>query len=203
MKKVVAISAVLAVAAVANAGYIKWSGNSFGGDPVGSVAQKDWVVELYQDVGFNNQAGWQNTTTPGSGLSLINNAGVIQINVAGAGLGTSDDAMLGLFTKIQSPVAAIKSLVASGLTVPDSIQLYSVIYNNVVKADATEFLVLDINTFNSGSVVAPGVPLNYNAFTTGNPIVGQWTTIIPEPATFGMMAIAGLGMFLARKKTRG
>ncbi len=28
------------------------------------------------------------------------------------------------------------------------------------------------------------------------------TTVIPEPATLGMMAIAGLGMFLARKKTR-
>jgi hypothetical protein len=28
------------------------------------------------------------------------------------------------------------------------------------------------------------------------------TQVIPEPATFGMMAIAGLGLFLARKKTR-
>ena len=33
-------------------------------------------------------------------------------------------------------------------------------------------------------------------------IDSQGTQVIPEPATFGLMGIAGLGMFLARKKAR-
>lgn len=31
---------------------------------------------------------------------------------------------------------------------------------------------------------------------------GRATTVIPEPATFGLMGLAGLGLFLARKKAR-
>jgi hypothetical protein len=33
-------------------------------------------------------------------------------------------------------------------------------------------------------------------------IDGNGTTVIPEPATIGLMGIAGLGMYLARRKTR-
>ena len=60
-----------------------------------------------------------------------------------------------------------------------------------------------------------GLPVYTNPDTTVNPpiystsilaapvtIDADGLQVIPEPATFGLMGIAGLGMFLARKKTR-
>ena len=64
--------------------------------------------------------------------------------------------------------------------------------------------VTEINSLVTDRVVGPTDPaegLNFDAGGTG---VNANTTVIaiPEPATFGLMGIAGLGMFLARKKAR-
>lgn len=55
-----------------------------------------------------------------------------------------------------------------------------------------------------------GNPVNFSNATAGNSIAtfnagtldSGAAALVPEPATFGLMGIAGLGMFLARKKAR-
>ena len=46
-----------------------------------------------------------------------------------------------------------------------------------------------------------GTPLPTQGIVLGN-VQTNTQVVIPEPATLGLMGIAGLGMFLARKKTR-
>lgn len=52
---------------------------------------------------------------------------------------------------------------------------------------------------NLGPTPAPGDLQNFDAGTVQ---MTNMTIAIPEPATLGLMGIAGLGMFLARKKAR-
>lgn len=60
--------------------------------------------------------------------------------------------------------------------------------------DASNWVLVgsDPSTVYTDSVMEAGV-FNIDA---------QGTTVIPEPATIGLMGIAGLGMFLARRKSR-
>jgi|GEM_PF-6950481 len=57
-----------------------------------------------------------------------------------------------------------------------------------------------LNTF---SALDPSTSYTGNLNDIGMAAIdAQGTQVIPEPATLGLMGIAGLGMFLARKKTR-
>jgi hypothetical protein len=200
MKK--AIVAVLICAAVsANAGLINWSGSAFSTDPDAVNFIKNSLVYMYQDVGNDNQAGWQNAlrvnpdgTVSADGLFGTANDVRIAMSLESGGLELS--------TTVNNPAGTIKLLnQKSSRQIANDIQIYSVLFSEV-SGPFTFGLVSDAATFNSGAVAAPGTPLAYNA-TLGGVIFGTQNVVIPEPATFGMMAVAGLGLFLARKKARG
>lgn len=57
-----------------------------------------------------------------------------------------------------------------------------------------DFDVIDLQPGGSGTV---GLPQSFNPG-----VVDSNLQVIPEPATIGMMGVAGLGMFLARRKAR-
>ena len=58
-------------------------------------------------------------------------------------------------------------------------------------------------TGNAGGFSTATGPNSLGAMTAGAiDVSGMGPLPIPEPATFGLLGIAGLGMFLARKKTR-
>jgi hypothetical protein len=193
MKKTI-VAMLVGAAVSANAGLVTWTGGSFGADPQAVDFSAGNLVLMFQDVGNDNAAGWQN-----DGTFTLNLAG----DAVGSGsMGQINDVYLGFSTTILNPTGTVKLFAAkAGLAVPDSIKIYSIIFNAAAVADATIGYVHDASTFDSGTVVAPGTPLSYNA-TTGGQIFGTQNVVIPEPATFGMMAVAGLGLFLARKKTR-
>lgn len=87
---------------------------------------------------------------------------------------------------------------------------YARIFDSVDGAAGSSFLEMGIE----GTGVAGGL----TTFASQDPTTGysdslndlgawvsldaQGTTVIPEPATIGLMGIAGLGMFLARRKAR-
>lgn len=64
---------------------------------------------------------------------------------------------------------------------------------DIAMADGVDYVFnpQDTGTVYANSVVSGIQNINANG-----------TTVIPEPATFGLMGIAGMGLFLARKKSR-
>jgi hypothetical protein len=58
-----------------------------------------------------------------------------------------------------------------------------------------------VGTFNDLDLSGtPPPPENY--FVDGGTGLTATTTVIPEPATIGLLGIAGAGLFAARRKTR-
>jgi hypothetical protein len=193
MKKTI-VAMLVGAAVSANAGLVTWSGGAFSADPQAVEFSAGNLVLMFQDVGNDNAAGWQNDGT--FKLNLVGDA------VGSGSMGQINDVYLGFSTTVLNPAGTIKLFAGkAGLAVPNSIKIYSIVFNAAAVADATVGYVTDATTFDSGTVVAPGTPLAYNA--TGGQIFGTQNVAIPEPATFGLMAIAGLGLFLARKKARG
>ena len=62
------------------------------------------------------------------------------------------------------------------------------------------------NVRNNPNVNLAGVPpptsTSYNFGGNGGVEVGSFATVIPEPATIGLMGIAAAGLFSARRKVR-
>ena len=48
----------------------------------------------------------------------------------------------------------------------------------------------------------PPTSTSYNFGGNGGVEVGSFATVIPEPATIGLMGIAAAGLFTARRKVR-
>ena len=77
---------------------------------------------------------------------------------------------------------------------------FAVVDDGVVEiGDTIKFYSLvgsisDLQPGGSGTTVSPTQVLDPGSFTS--------VQVIPEPATIGMMGVAGLGLFLARKKNR-
>ncbi|VGO21231.1 hypothetical protein SCARR_03303 [Pontiella sulfatireligans] len=176
--KIKAIIAVMAVAAVSQAGLVTWQSSNWGAASFDGVTLIDgWQAGLY--TGATLQDGPWDVADLGVGLLADT---TVNINQAGP------------------PLTHAFGIDALGVDVADDIPLYTVLFNNADKLLASQYLVVDAATVGSGAVQAPGTPVGY---TLGAP-VGTWQTVvaIPEPATLGLMGIAGLGMYLARKKVR-
>jgi hypothetical protein len=178
MKKAIAVASIVGLAVASNAGLVDWSTGNMYSDAIGTTLQGGYYVSLVQDV-------------DDSGVAL-----------------TYADLQLDLeieSSTVSAPFPGLTSITPVGLTAADNVPMYTVIYDNADKALAGFFVVVDATTIDSGAQYAPAVPLSYAAGDSANTgttvISGDWVAI-PEPATLGLMGIAGLGMFLARRKAR-
>lgn len=77
------------------------------------------------------------------------------------------------------------------------------IFNAPTQAEATMFLdsVAMVLADVEGAPPPGAFDVTFDHGTYAAP-AGQWQAVVPEPATFGLMGIAGLGLFLARRKTQ-
>jgi hypothetical protein len=179
------IAAVVAVAAVSQAGLINWTQSASWGEP---------TTVFGGDVSQAIQDGWQ--------VSLYNAdvTGGLDINTANLSEGLLTDTAANV---VLAPVFA-KFLGFDGVfdynVTPDFANVFTVVFDAADKGSALNYMVVDTAAFNSGDAAPPATSINYNV---DSPIsTGATWAAIPEPATIGLMGIAGMGMFLARRKVR-
>ena len=160
------------------------------------------IVALYQDVNADNALGWQTTQN-----ALLLNT---DLSVAGGQLGMENDVFLGLtttLTTLDSGSHIYKYLDSkANLSVANNIQIYTVILNSTSVNSGDLGLVIDTETFDTGSSSsAIDYYCDYDASTDsyGN-VAGTLNavSIVPEPATFGMMFAAGISILFFRKRFR-
>jgi hypothetical protein len=186
MKKVITMIAVTAVAAVATAdlAFFQFKGSSLDLGAAPATYANAAVVVL----------GDQTLAVSGNELDIANLiptwlSGSLTVKPAFAGGGYASTApfaerpFMGGVDFADTLATLIYDPNGGGIQVGDLIGLY---------------------TFNIKDMAAVGVPAPAlpQDVVIPNLVAGTTVTVIPEPATLGLMGIAGLGMFLARKKAR-
>lgn len=100
--------------------------------------------------------------------------------------GGVDTPSLTLFTPEYAGLAAQGIIVAGGAA-----------YTSIADVQVGDTFDITASSTFADAGVTPGIPEELAL----NP-QGTTVTVIPEPATLGLMGVAGLGMFLARRKAR-
>lgn len=116
---------------------------------------------------------------------------------APAGDGIADDILLSFSTTLLSGKAGV----SYGTSIPTGDwasllgeSVYTVIFKGGSIAASSQAVVVDPLT----TALPASDPGDYVLGSVG----GSYVPVIPEPATFGLMGVAGLGLFLARRKSR-
>ena len=181
MKKVIVGLVVAAIASVASAELINWAPSALL-TVEGTVVEAGWVIQMFQDVNSDNTGTWYDE------LVLDN-----------SGLSTTDDILFGASTlSMDAGGGNVVISTLANVSVDAGNNLYSVIFNSADMATATAYAVFESTPY----VVSAGSGVSLPNGTMGvGAAAGSWQAI-PEPATVGLMGVAGLGLFLARKKAR-
>lgn len=158
---------------------------AWGSDDLGAGYTSGWLVALYEDV---SQNGWSSTT----------------INVANGSTGT-DDAYLGITSVLSAGKAGTawgSSFSAPGGSLTFNDRLYSVVFDASTLAAATHYKV----TTMTDGIYAGGGNAWYQLPATDSDGTYKTTTVssnwqaVPEPATFMLFGIGGIGAWLIRRK---
>jgi len=191
-KKMLVMAGIVALVAVAGAEIINWTGafplSTVPASPNGAVSA-GWHVQMYaSDVALTGT--WYNDITINTDGTIAAGSGVMQMStVLGATL-----------IPASMPTVTVPGPVSAGAPR----YLYSVLFDGVDIASADNFKVLDKVAYavpaSSGLAGTPVASYVISLQSGGTPADTAWTAMIPEPATIGLMGIAGLGMFLARRK---
>ena len=189
MKKNFIIPVVLMIVAAAQAGLVDWTSDLYFSAPATGVANGT-LVGLYQDVNGDNTLTWNTALSQ----MFVNTDGA----VVGGLNGMDNDIFLGFSTMVV-PFGTTLSLNSQSLNLDNNIQIYTVLFNATSLTVASFGAVDDAATFNSGSVVAPDQPLGYNiGSNVANGAMGG-VSVIPEPATFLLFGMGGVGAWLVRR----
>ena len=165
---------------------------------VASTATADIVA-----VDFVNLSGYEGTFAGDYTIQLVHNASdaatEVEVNLLGSG-----DAQLAIVNS-DSPNAATFSsqgVVQSDIANSGEIVIRVIEQGYTVGSVGSQWVVAS-SAFTVYDSLSPGTIYSTEGdipggFTIG--VDGEQFTVVPEPATIGLMGIAGLGLFAARRK---
>jgi hypothetical protein len=124
--------------------------------------------------------------------------------VALGGAASGDDSVIGTYAFTASGGAYDGYISGFGQNVTAAYADSGLVFGRVIQGSATagsEVATGAVGTYSDLDLSGtPPPPENY--FVDGGTGLTATTTVIPEPATIGLLGIAGAGLFAARRKTR-
>jgi hypothetical protein len=185
---------------------------------VTTIAQADISVNYFTAYGFTDVSNGADALFLDTGetalVQLINagaNATADAVTDAGAGM-FGDDTLISSFTYTASatPVAdftgyayeAARSVTSSGIS--GGANIFARIYQDSTAGvgslyyDGAVVFAVDANP----PAGTPPAPTSYNFGGNTGTDVADFASVIPEPATIGLLGIAAAGLFTARRKVR-
>ena len=177
-------AAVWCVAVVGATAYpINWFPNDTGSIATpGGADPQNWVICVYKDGGDGRMSGF----APYDGVS-------------GAPKSLGDDTFV-LSQKNTTSGALDWYYAFNGQTVPDGINIFTVVFNKTTLAavDNTAYFVIPDTALFAVPSSTPQTPKDYNC---GSASAGQWQAVVPEPSALALMAL-GLSTLAARALRR-
>jgi hypothetical protein len=181
MEKSIIVAIGLIFTLQTNAGLVDWSSSNWG--------EEHSVIE-FEFWGWGGhylelQDGWY------VGLYNANETGGMDIDTSDLNQGLIAQTTTKVVTTGPS-FAHFWGINYKSIDIADNIPVFTVIYDATNKDHATDYAIIDSELFSSGSAHLPATPVEYTLDAPAGSV--------PEPTTIGLMGIAGMGMFLARKR---
>lgn len=173
---------------LAHASFVVWNSDNLLDSAAGKVSASSdgWLVAMYRDTNGDNDGTWYNDLSLDLDGEVASTSGV-----------TQDDEYLSTYVAYlsynPSGTSGEELQFGASPSVPDNIDVYTVIFNasSVGIGGASQFVVADSATFNTGSGVTP-IPYDVSG------IAGDWQAI-PEPAVASFIVIFGGGLLVGRR----
>ena len=193
MKKIITMMVVLAVAGMAQASLINVGGNfnsGVGGHVYEYIDGDGDTAGLFTS-GFTAYVINSSTVDP----SLVDGMDPLTLSAV------TDTAVSGLGLTIVSGIGKKVALTGETINVPDNSDVYTILVSELGDWAMVLDAPTDVGVFDPAAAYTPTqtIPAADVTIAMGSQ---DWLAVVPEPATIGLMGIAGLGMFLARRRSR-
>ena len=178
-----------------------------------AIAHADISVNLFTGYGFTDNGGLLLNTGESALVQLINagaNGAADAVTAAGGGV-FGDDTLISTITITASADPAndfTGYAYLAGTTINEAgtagANVFARLYQDSTASAGS--LYFDGAIVAAGNVdlgaVPPPTPTSYNFGGNSGADTSSFATVIPEPATIGLMGIAAAGLFSARRKVR-
>lgn len=167
---------------------MSWVSYDFSADTQAATIDVGDLVALYRDLGVASDFS-----------SLVLNED-LTVNTSLSPASMNDDVFLGITTPVQGGGGS-NQIISLNQFFPDNALIYTVIFDSSSITTSSLGLISDDSPFDTTGVDNDLPAANYFADggdATLGTVMGT-VTVVPEPTTFMLMLVAGLGLFTTRR----